>query len=258
VGSFAPTAFDLLDLSGNVWEWTSSWFGAYPEEAVTGQTRVYRGGSWSRRFPKWMRTTLRNRYRPDQRSSSLGVRCARTAQPLTCPDGAEPRGERCVRVVGTPGCEPAFRWQGGKCVLDVPSTRPPPEVALEAGGERGGGAGSAGGPGAPPPGTRGAMAATPAVAAAAPAAAAAAPRTTGASEAVPPGGAAPAGAADAEPIRQSRDPGADEDCQKNFQGAPIAYRISGGTFHEREPVFRASGCRKRDVSRASTSLCCAR
>ena len=65
---------------------------------------------------------------------------------------------------------------------------------------------------------------------------------------------ATAPATEPAPIRQARDPGSDEDCQKNFQGTPIAYRISGGTFHDREPVFRASGCRKRDVSRTSTSL----
>jgi sulfatase modifying factor 1 len=96
VASFPPGAFGLHDMSGNVWEWTSSWFGPYPDEPRTGAFRVYRGGSWSRRFPKWLSTAMRNRYAPDRWSASLGARCARSRLPLTCPEGGEPRDGACV------------------------------------------------------------------------------------------------------------------------------------------------------------------
>ena len=117
VGSFKPGAFGLVDMSGNVWEWTASWFGPYPHEAREGEVRVYRGGSWSRRFPKWLDNAMRNRSAPDRWSASLGFRCARTRLPLACPDETEARGEVCVRVRGVPGCEPNYAWNGEACTI---------------------------------------------------------------------------------------------------------------------------------------------
>ncbi|MCK6587415.1 MAG: formylglycine-generating enzyme family protein [Polyangiaceae bacterium] len=115
VGSFPPGAFGLLDMSGNVWEWTSSLFGNYPDEATKGSYRVYRGGSFSRRFPKWLSNAMRNRYLPTEQSASLGLRCAKSKLPLTCPADTEAKGEGCVRVRGTPLCEPTFAWNGESC-----------------------------------------------------------------------------------------------------------------------------------------------
>lgn len=135
-GSYPPEAFGLKDVVGNVWEWTDSWFAPYPWPAREGRHKVYRGGSWSRRFVKWMRPTLRNRLDPKGSGSHLGVRCALTLESekcdpkllgsgacpyeiieVMCLDGHEWNGVRCARPGDESKCiPPAVDEPGYGCV----------------------------------------------------------------------------------------------------------------------------------------------
>jgi len=86
VGSFAPNAFGLYDMVGNVWEWTqdcsqSSYNGAPTDgSAWTGGdciSRVLRGGAWFY-HPPYLRSAARNWDHPDDRGDRFGFRVGRT------------------------------------------------------------------------------------------------------------------------------------------------------------------------------------
>jgi formylglycine-generating enzyme required for sulfatase activity len=85
VGSFPAgnTPAGLSDLSGNVWEWVSDWYGLYasndqtnPPGVNSGYYRVLRGGSWNYDGPAWVRARVRNWHEPTYWYGNLGVRCA--------------------------------------------------------------------------------------------------------------------------------------------------------------------------------------
>ena len=86
VGSFAPSAFGLHDMIGNVWEWTEDCYhDSYREAPRDGKawiddrcpSRVLRGGSWFS-FPHLARAANRSRDGPGNRLELLGFRVART------------------------------------------------------------------------------------------------------------------------------------------------------------------------------------
>lgn len=84
VGSFAPNAWGLFDMSGNVWEWTSDnyapYAGATPPDSPTWDPakKVIRGGSWLFGADS-ARCGLRYTHRPQDKGPSLGVRLAHDA-----------------------------------------------------------------------------------------------------------------------------------------------------------------------------------
>ena len=87
VGSFHSGAspYGVEDMAGNVWEWTSSPYQAYPgsdyqDPAYSPDLRVTRGGGWFD-DPKTMRTTVRNALTQDAGNDDLGFRCAADTAP---------------------------------------------------------------------------------------------------------------------------------------------------------------------------------
>jgi formylglycine-generating enzyme required for sulfatase activity len=85
VGHFAPNAFGLHDMLGNVWEWVSDWHdddyyrNSPPDDPpgpVTGNVRVRRGGSWHT-WSLYARCAYRNWNSPQTRYPLVGMRLLR-------------------------------------------------------------------------------------------------------------------------------------------------------------------------------------
>jgi formylglycine-generating enzyme required for sulfatase activity len=94
VGSFAPNAFQLYDMLGNVWEWVEDCFVDYGALAPTDGSIVaskdctrygLRGGSWFSAADN-VRSAQRGRNSPDVRSNLIGFRLVRKA-----PGASDPR-----------------------------------------------------------------------------------------------------------------------------------------------------------------------
>ena len=84
VGSFPLNPWGFADLHGNVWEWTSDWYGPYaeshtanidPHGPASGEKRVIRGGSWYFDADS-ARCALRYTHNPKDKGFSLGFRLA--------------------------------------------------------------------------------------------------------------------------------------------------------------------------------------
>jgi iron(II)-dependent oxidoreductase len=72
----------IYDLSGNVWEWTDTWYGEIdftdpknPKFPDKGEYLVLRGGSWGHYgSPAYLSSAIRGKRRPEGRYNNVGFR----------------------------------------------------------------------------------------------------------------------------------------------------------------------------------------
>lgn len=85
-GEEGRSPYGLHHMAGNVAEWVQDWYGfdyygimpdRNPPGPTSGRYKVVRGGSWKSR-PMMLRAATRGGSPPDQRSATIGFRCAKS------------------------------------------------------------------------------------------------------------------------------------------------------------------------------------
>ncbi|MEL7474068.1 MAG: SUMF1/EgtB/PvdO family nonheme iron enzyme, partial [Planctomycetota bacterium] len=110
VGSFAPNAWGLHDLHGNVMEWCADVYEGYPLGAATdplgvddGRLRVLRGGAWNA-DARLARSANRWASHPELRTDTIGFRVV-TDPSMELPVATDGLGDETL-VVPSPDAEP--------------------------------------------------------------------------------------------------------------------------------------------------------
>ncbi len=92
-GEEGRSPYGLHHMAGNAAEWVADWFGIdyymtmpehNPTGPATGRYKVVRGGSW-KSTPALLRSATRSGASPDQRTATIGFRCARSVTSSTLP-----------------------------------------------------------------------------------------------------------------------------------------------------------------------------
>ena len=85
-GEEGRSPYGLHHMAGNAAEWVQDWFGIdyyatmperNPQGPTTGRYKVVRGGSWKSE-PPLLRSATRSGAAPDQRTGTIGFRCAKS------------------------------------------------------------------------------------------------------------------------------------------------------------------------------------
>ena len=86
VDAFPPNGYGVYDMIGNVWEWTSDWYGddhyklrdaKNPIGPPEGRWKVSRGGGWQTFLPADFMCAYRKKGEPSARHTDQGFRCVR-------------------------------------------------------------------------------------------------------------------------------------------------------------------------------------